>query len=90
MSTQQKYKCDQCGMIFPSNESLFKHKTRFCIGVKDSGIGRRPIYSDDEDIQGNTQRSTTRKVVIRHHSPVEKVRFRLYILLNFFIETRRS
>jgi hypothetical protein len=89
MPTQQKYKCDQCGMIFPSNESLFKHKTRFCIGVKDSGIGRKPVYSDDEDIQGNTQRSTIRKV-IRHHSPVEKVRFRLYILLNVFIETRRS
>lgn len=77
MTSYQKYKCDQCGMVFPSNESLFKHKTRFCIGVKDSGIGRQPVYSDDEDLENQTRRSTVRKVV-RHQSPpapVEKVRF---------------
>jgi hypothetical protein len=74
MPTYQKYKCDQCGMIFPSNESLFKHKTRFCIGVKDSGIGRQPVYSDDEEAENHTKRSTVRKI-IRHRSPVEKVIF---------------
>lgn len=73
MPTQLKYKCDQCGMVFPSDESLFKHKTRFCIGVKDSGIGRKPVYSDDEELDHPTTRSTRRKV-IQHHSPVEKVR----------------
>lgn len=72
MPTYQRYKCDQCGMIFPSNESLFKHKTRFCIGVKDSGIGRQPVYSDDEDTEIHTKRSNARKV-IRHQSPVQKV-----------------
>jgi hypothetical protein len=80
MLTHQKYKCDQCGMIFPSNESLFKHKTRFCIGVKDSGIGRQPVYSDDEQIEDHTKRSTVRKIV-RHQSPIQKVIFRLFILL---------
>jgi len=82
MSTQLKYKCDQCGMVFPSDESLFKHKTRFCIGVKDSGIGRRPAYSDDEESDDHTKRSTARKV-IRHQSPVEKVRFLFNISLIF-------
>lgn len=72
MPTQQKYKCDQCGMVFPSDDSLFRHKTRFCIGVKDSGIGRQPVYSDDEEIE--TKRSTGRRT-IQHQSPVEKVRF---------------
>lgn len=72
MTSYQKYKCDQCGMVFPANEALFKHKMRFCIGVKDSGIGRQPVYSDDEELENQTQRSTVRKVV-RHHSPVEKV-----------------
>jgi hypothetical protein len=83
MPIQKNYKCDQCGMVFPSDESLFKHKTRFCIGVKDSGIGRRPIYSDDEEIDDNASRSTIRKV-IRHQSPAERVRFMLYILLIIF------
>lgn len=69
MASYQKYKCDQCGMVFPSNEALFKHKMRFCIGVKDSGIGRQPVYSDDEELENQTRRST-----VRHHSPVEKVR----------------
>ncbi|CAF2370922.1 unnamed protein product [Rotaria sp. Silwood2] len=54
MLTQRKYKCDQCGIVFPLDEALFKHKTRFCIGVKDSGIGRKPVYSDDEDIDDNS------------------------------------
>ncbi|CAF4564929.1 unnamed protein product [Rotaria sp. Silwood1] len=54
MSNQRKYKCDQCGIVFPSDEALFKHKTRFCIGVKDSGIGRKPVYSDDEEIDNNS------------------------------------
>lgn len=64
-----KYKCDQCGMVFPSNENLFKHKTRFCIGVKDSGIGRKPVYSDDEEstdsrrnLPLHTSRSTRTRV----------------------------
>jgi hypothetical protein len=83
MPTQHKYKCDQCGMVFPTDESLFKHKTRFCIGVKDSGIGRQPIYSDDEEIDEYSKRSTTRKV-IQHQSPIEKVRLIFYISLIFF------
>ena len=70
--TDLKYKCDQCGMVFPSNENLFKHKTRFCIGVKDSGIGRKPVFSDDEE--SNDLPYTTRKKVIRHQSPPKRVR----------------
>lgn len=72
MSTPARYKCDQCGMVFPSNDALFKHKTRFCIGVKDSGINRQPVYSDDEDVTNQTRRSVPRKVV-RHQSSLEKV-----------------
>jgi hypothetical protein len=71
MPTQQKYKCDQCGMVFQSDDALFRHKTRFCIGVKDSGISRQPVYSDDED--HDTTRSTGRKTV-QHQTPTIKVR----------------
>ncbi|CAF5187503.1 unnamed protein product, partial [Rotaria magnacalcarata] len=80
MSTQNKYKCDQCGIVFASNEALHKHKARFCIGVKDSGIGREPIYSDDEDIgdasanyavNGFTKKGPAKKV-IQHQSPRKK------------------
>ena len=49
MPKNHNSRCDQCGMIFGSNDALLKHKTRFCIGVKDSGIGRNPVYSDDEE-----------------------------------------
>ncbi|CAF3532536.1 unnamed protein product [Rotaria sordida] len=79
MLNQRKYKCDQCGIIFPSDEGLFKHKTRFCIGVKDSGIGRKPIYSDDEDIDEtssyedyNYTKKPTVKKVIQHQTPTKK------------------
>lgn len=75
-----KYKCDQCGMVFPSNENLFKHKTRFCIGVKDSGIGRKPTYSDDEESTDShrnpplhTSRSTRHRV-IQHQLPNHQVK----------------
>ena len=81
MPTDRKSKCDQCGMVFPSNDALFKHKTRFCIGVKDSGIGRKPVYSDDDDDDDGSdyhrhtdrsKRSTVRRV-IRYPSPAHKV-----------------
>ena len=74
MPIQQTFKCNQCGMIFPTDEALFKHRTRFCIGLKDSGIGRQPIYSDDEDISGYTNRSSFRKTK-QNPSPIDKVIF---------------
>jgi hypothetical protein len=85
MPADQKYKCDQCGMIFPSTEALFKHKTRFCIGVKDSGIGRKPVYSDDED--------TPEPHRGRQQSPIATVRLSLDDGVHRcfpFEETRRS
>lgn len=33
-------RCDQCGMLFNTAEALRIHKTKFCIGIKDSGISR--------------------------------------------------
>ena len=83
MPTDRKSKCDQCGMVFASHDALFKHKTRFCIGVKDSGIGRKPVYSDDDDDDDGhssdyrrhadrSQRSTVRRI-IRYPSPAHKV-----------------
>ena len=83
-SMQQKFKCDQCGMVFSSDGTLFKHKTRFCIGVKDSGIGRKPNYSEDEDIGSTTNYTKRLSVTIRktvpHSSSIEKVRFCLHII----------
>ncbi|UJR30693.1 hypothetical protein I4U23_018214 [Adineta vaga] len=48
MPLYQTIKCAQCGMTFPNDEALAKHKTKFCVGVKDSGIGRKYHSSDDE------------------------------------------
>ncbi|CAF3829025.1 unnamed protein product [Adineta steineri] len=78
MPIQQYFKCDQCGMKFPTDEALFKHKTRFCIGVKDSGIGRKFIYSDDEGTDITTNKNYTIQSagtsVLQHKSSVEKKR----------------
>jgi len=81
MFTQKKLKCDQCGMVFPSDRALYKHKRRFCIGVKDSGIGRKPIYSDDEEIDryNNHTKQSAVKNIIPHQSSLAKVRFCLHI-----------
>jgi len=91
MFTQKKLKCDQCGMVFPSDRALHKHKRRFCIGVKDSGIGRNPIYSDDEEIDNTTSRrynnhtkQSAVKNIIPHQSSLAKVRFCLHISCFFF------
>jgi hypothetical protein len=86
MFTQENFKCDQCGIVFPSDRALYKHKRRFCIGVKDSGIGRKPIHSDDEEIDNtnshrynNHTKQSAVKNIIPHQSSVEKVRFCLHI-----------
>jgi late competence protein required for DNA uptake (superfamily II DNA/RNA helicase) len=75
MPIENTFKCDRCGMIFPTDEALFKHRTRFCIGIIDSSSGRKIYYSDDDDINESTyltNRSALRKVV-QHQLPVEKV-----------------
>lgn len=74
MPMQITFKCDRCGMIFPTDEALYKHRTRFCIGAVDSGIGRKVYYSDDEDFNDYTNRPRLRKV-IEHQSPAERVSF---------------
>ena len=74
MPILQTFKCDQCGMVFPTDESLFKHRTRFCIGVRDSGIGRQLYYTDDEQTNAHTNRSTFTKF-IQPQSASEKVIF---------------
>jgi len=69
MPISNTYTCNQCGMVFPSDEALFKHRTRFCIGAMDTNIGKRLYYSDDEDIGQLSPRNT------KQQSPIEKVRF---------------
>ncbi|CAF1256688.1 unnamed protein product [Adineta steineri] len=69
MPIQHVIKCAQCGMVFPNDDALVKHKTRFCVGVKDSGIGRKVYYSDDDFNTGHARkpyqsdRPTSRKGV---------------------------
>ncbi|CAF1056579.1 unnamed protein product [Adineta ricciae] len=48
MPSYQPIKCAQCGMTFPNDDALMKHKSKFCVGVKDSGINRKYNPSDDE------------------------------------------
>ncbi|CAF1335818.1 unnamed protein product [Rotaria sordida] len=70
MPIQLTVKCNQCGMIFANDEVLFKHKSRYCIGNKDSNIRRQQNYLDNNEINNYT-RPTLRKV-ITHQSPIEK------------------
>jgi hypothetical protein len=72
MPIQQTFKCHQCGMVFPTDEALYKHRSRFCIGLKDSGVERNLYYSDDEEINGYTSRARLR-TLDRNQSPVNKV-----------------
>jgi hypothetical protein len=75
-------KCAQCGMIFPNDEALSKHKTRFCIGVKDSGIGRKFNHSNNEynaPYYSNDRPSSRRAA--KYQSQIDKVTFNLYIRL---------
>lgn len=53
------FKCQQCGMIFGSEESLVKHKDKFCIGVPDSGLNRDDVSYDEQSIQLDAQNDKT-------------------------------
>ena len=48
---ERNFKCEQCGMLFSSEESLQKHTEKFCIGVPDSGVNRDDISYDESSIQ---------------------------------------
>ncbi len=67
MPISNTYQCNQCGMVFPTDEALFKHRTRFCIGTMDSNIGKRLDYSDDEDVNQLTSKNP------KYQSPIDKV-----------------
>ncbi|CAF1068244.1 unnamed protein product [Adineta ricciae] len=77
MPSSQRFKCNQCGMKFPSDDNLYRHKKQFCIGVKDSGIGRIRIESDnDEADQSDKSRNGkhTKRSTKKHRSPIERKR----------------
>lgn len=61
------YKCGRCGMIFSTDEGLYKHRTRYCIGAMSSSTGRLN-YSDDEDLN-----QTTARTRLKYSSPIDKV-----------------
>lgn len=48
---EKNFKCEQCGMIFGSEDSLVKHQDKFCIGVPDSGLNRDDVSYDEQSIQ---------------------------------------
>ena len=61
------YKCGRCGMTFSTDEALYKHRMRFCLGAISSNTGRLH-YSDDEDLNQTTARTT-----LKYSSPIDKV-----------------
>jgi hypothetical protein len=78
MPIENTFGCEQCGMVFSNDEALFKHKTRFCLGINNSSIGRKLYYSDDEEMNESTRENylTNRsklKKVVKHDSSIEKV-----------------
>lgn len=51
-------RCDQCGMLFTSSESLRIHKEKFCIGVFDSGFNQTTSPINSKYIENmNSQRN---------------------------------
>ena len=72
------YKCGRCGMTFSSDEALYKHRTRFCIGAMSSSTGKLN-YSDDENPNPRTSRT-----LMKYASPVDKVIVMFYFDLDRF------
>lgn len=50
MPIQQTFTCDRCGMIFPNDDILFKHKAQYCVG------GRDPAYANEKFNTSNAER----------------------------------
>ena len=67
MPSSNIYQCSQCGMTFSTDEALYKHRTRYCLGPVDANVGKRLYYSDDDDVNQLTPRTS------KHQSPIEKV-----------------
>ena len=64
MPIQQTFACDRCGMIFPSDDMLFKHKAQYCVG------GRDPAYANDQFHTSNKTDPSTNS----HRTPATKVK----------------
>lgn len=73
------FQCHECGMIFPSDEALYKHRIRFCVGSKDSVLGRQLHASNPGRTNGYSKEyypSTDSKLrnIGENLSPIERVR----------------
>lgn len=53
------FTCERCSMSFPTDEALYKHRTRFCTVGKDADNSARSFYTSNG---------------VHHSSPSEKVR----------------
>ena len=83
MPIQPTFKCAQCGMVFSTDEALFQHRTRICLGPKDHNTERKPYYSDSNVIHDYTRENFLKnqpsfREVLNHQSPLEKVIMNLY------------
>ena len=72
MPTQQTFTCNRCGMIFPSDDMLFKHKAQYCVGGRDPAYANETFYSTNADRK--TDPSTTFSNGYSHQTPATKVR----------------
>ena len=54
-----EFTCERCSMTFPTDEALYKHRTRFCTVGKDADNSTRSLYPTNG---------------VSHSSPSEKVR----------------
>jgi hypothetical protein len=75
MPVNQTHRCEQCGMFFSSYEAQLKHKTRFCLGVQDSGIGREHVVIDQpfHDRTHSTRHMLDHTQLVPVRSSVDKV-----------------
>lgn len=80
------YKCGRCGMTFSSDEALYKHRTRFCIGAMSSSTGKLN-YSDDENLN---PRMTPSRTLMKYASPVDKVTLLFYFDSDRFSSNRNA
>lgn len=83
MPFQSTFQCSQCGIVFPTDEALYKHRLRFCVGNPEAGIRKHPTYLTNglnhdprRDNFLNNQTSSAKFNV--YASPVDRVMYYLY------------
>jgi len=70
MPMANTFRCHRCGMIFPTDETLYQHRIRFCTGQMEGPRDRHVNYSDGDPYNNQSRMNLP---VIHQPSPAERV-----------------